>query len=100
MSSVTRTGRILDLVGLFVFLAGSGFVTRAWFGFREVPAFQATSADPPWAAIQLADGFLRIQRVGVALMLVGVGVFVYAWWAERRRHDAGGGAGVTGTTAG
>lgn len=97
MSSVTRTGRIHDLVGLLVFLAGSGFVTRAWFGFREVPAFEATSADPAWAATRLADGFLRLQRVGVGLMLVGVGIFVYAWWAERRRREV---AGATETTRG
>ncbi|MDX1647712.1 MAG: hypothetical protein R3304_11260 [Longimicrobiales bacterium] len=84
MSSVRRIGRVLDVVGLLVFLAGGGLVVRAWMGFQSVPAFEPTGADGPWAAMQLADGFHRTQRLGVALMVVGVAVFVLAWWMGRR----------------
>lgn len=85
MKPVTRMGRALDLVGLLVFLGGVGLFVRAWAGFHDVPAFDATAGgEAPWAAIRLADGFWRLQRIGVAVMLVGVALFVFAWWAERR----------------
>ena len=35
------------------------------------------------AALQLADRFRLIERTGVALMVIAVGVFVGAWWATR-----------------
>lgn len=84
-SSVPRIGRVLDGVGLVLFLAGGGVFVRAWLGFRQLPAFERRADDPPMAAVQLADGFLRLQRIGVGLMLLGVGVFVFAWWVARRK---------------
>jgi hypothetical protein len=86
MTPVSRTGRILDLAGLVVFLAGGGLVVRAWSGFREVQAFEPGFSDPPMAAVQLADRFWRLEKVGMALMLVGIGVFVVAWWFARHRR--------------
>ena len=88
---VPRIGRVLDLVGLSVFAAGAALVYRAWLGFREVQAFAPTLDDPPMAALQLADRFWRIQKVGIALILVGIAVFVGAWWIARHRLATAGG---------
>lgn len=91
-TSVPRVGRALDLVGLLFLVVGGGMVGRAWLGFRDVQAFQSAPGDPPMAAVQLADGFWMLQRIGVGLMLVGVAVFVLAWWVARRKSiDAPGG---------
>jgi hypothetical protein len=84
MQSVSRVGRMLDLVGLLLFAAGVAVFARAWIGFRSVPDMQPSPDGPAWAAVQVADGYLRLQRVGAGLMLVGVAVFVTAWWVARR----------------
>jgi hypothetical protein len=83
MKSVPRIGRILDLAGLVLFLAGAGAFTRAWIGFEGVPDFEPAQGGPAWAAIQLADGYLRLQWIGAGLMALGVAVFVVAWWVAR-----------------
>ena len=85
MTPVPRIGRILDLVGLLLLLAGSGFVVRAWMGFREVQEYAPSSNDPPMAAVQLADTFWRLEKLGIALIVLGVAVFVGAWWVARSR---------------
>ncbi len=79
MTRVPRIGRLLDAAGALVLMAGGGLVARAWIGFREVQV----SDGPPMAALQLADRFRLIERTGVALMVIAVGVFVGAWWATR-----------------
>ncbi|MDP2958486.1 MAG: hypothetical protein Q8N53_18820 [Longimicrobiales bacterium] len=84
MKAVSRTARALDLVGLLLFLAGAGFFAWAWAGFREVPAFVPDPAGERWAAVRLADGYLRLQWIGGALMTAGVATFVAAWWVARR----------------
>ena len=84
MTPVSRVGRLLDLTGLVVFLVGAALALRAWSGFREVQRFEPTLADGPMAAVQLADDFSRLGKIGLALMLVGVGVFVLAWRAGHR----------------
>lgn len=84
---VPRIGRILDLVGLILFLAGAGLFARAWQGFREVRAFVPAPGDALWAATQMADGYWRMQRLGVAVMSVGIAVFVAAWWVARRARS-------------
>lgn len=94
MSSVPRIGRALDLVGLIVFLMGLGMFVRSWVGFRtEVPAFEPGAGAPPMAAVELADGFWRLQRIGVGVMVAGVGIFVLAWWIARRTTSPGEGGG-------
>ena len=90
MSGVPRVGRLLDVVGLAVFLTGGGLVARAWLGFQEVQTFQPTPGGPPMEAMALADRFWLVQRVGVGLMVLGVAVFVGAWWVARSRvHGTG-----------
>ncbi|MDX1494424.1 MAG: hypothetical protein R3253_10220 [Longimicrobiales bacterium] len=85
MTPVPRIGRALDLVGLIVFLLGLGMFVRSWIGFRrEVPAFEPSATDPPMAAVELADGFWRLQRIGAGVMVVGVAIFVLAWWIAGR----------------
>jgi hypothetical protein len=89
MHEVPRIGRILDLVGLAVFLLGAGFFAWAWMGFRSVPAYVPDPGAEPFATLRLADGYLRIQAIGGGLMLLGAGVFVAAWWVARRASRAG-----------
>lgn len=84
MRSVPRVGRVLDLLGLLLFSGGGGLFAWAWSGFLAVSDYQASPDDPPWAAVRMADGYWRLQKMGVALMLAGVGVFVLAWWTARR----------------
>ena len=84
LKTVPRIGRVLDLVGLLLFLSGAVVYARAWVGFRGVPDFERPERGPVFAAVELADGFKRLQYVGVALMLVGVAGFVLAWWVARR----------------
>lgn len=81
---VPRIGRILDGIGILLFLAGAGLFARAWIGFQEVRAYVPGPDAPLWAATELANGYWRMQRVGGALMAAGVAVFVVAWWVARR----------------
>lgn len=83
MKTVPRIGRALDLVGLAFFLVGTGLYARAWMGLRALPAFVPAPDAGPWAAIRLANGYVRLQWAGGALMAVGVAVFVAAWWVAR-----------------
>ncbi len=84
MSHVPRVGRILDLAGLALFLVGGGLFARAWVGFRTLPAFAPDPEGEPWAAVRLADGYLRLQKVGAGLMVAAALVFVAAWWVGGR----------------
>ena len=87
MKTVPRIGRILDLAGLLLFLAGAGCYARAWFGFRGMPTYVPDPDGELRTAVQVADGFWRLQKIGVGLMVAGIGVFVVAWWKARRRSD-------------
>jgi hypothetical protein len=84
MAPVPRVGRILDLVGLLFLLAGGGLVGRAWVGFREVQGFVPPPDAPAMAAVAYADRFWRLQKVGAALMALGLAVFLMAWWVARK----------------
>ncbi len=83
MRTVPRLGRVLDVVGLVLLLAGAGVSARAWAGFEEVRTYQAAPGAEPFAALRLHDRYARLQRAGGALMVAGVGVFVAAWWVGR-----------------
>ena len=83
--SVPRIGRVLDLAGLLVLLAGAGTLTRAWMGFQEIRANEGVVGGPLWAALELHDRYARLQDVGVALTLAAVALFFVAW-AVARRH--------------
>ncbi len=85
MRDVPLIGRVLDALGLLVFLAGAGVFVRAWLGFRSVPEVAPGLDDGPWAALAYADSFRRLQWIGVGVMAAGVALFVLAWWIARRR---------------
>lgn len=80
---------MLDLAGLVLFLAGGGLAAWAWAGFRRMPSYAPPPGAAAWSAVAVADGYWRLQKVGTALMIAGLAVFVLAWWAARRtRPDA------------
>ena len=84
MKTVPRIGRILDLAGLLLFLGGAAAVAWAWIGFQSVQSYQPPADAPAWSAVSVADGYWRIQKIGVGVMLAGLAVFVVAWWVARR----------------
>lgn len=84
MKTVPRVGRILDLVGLLLFLSGAAAFVWAWIGFQDIPGEVPPVGAEPWATVRVADGYWQIQKIGTALMLTGVSAFVLAWWVARR----------------
>lgn len=95
MKGVPRIGRVLDLVGLALFLGGGALFVWAWAGFGVVPDYEPPPDAGPWASIRLADGYWRLQKVGVGLMLAAIVVFVVAWWVARRVRRSWVATGVT-----
>jgi hypothetical protein len=91
MKSVRRLGRVLDLVGLVLLLAGAGMAARAWFGFEEVRTYDAGPGAEPFAALRLHDRYARLQHAGGVVIVSGVAVFVAAWWVGRRGGEGGDG---------
>ena len=89
VGKVRRVGRVLDLVGILVFLCGAGMSARAWAGFEEVRAYQAAPGDEPFTALRLHDRYSLLQRAGGVVMVAGVAVFVAAWWVGRRDGESG-----------
>ena len=85
MAVVSRIGRILDIVGLVAFLVGGGVYARAWLGFREVETSAPVFVGAQSSAIELADRFWLMERMGAVVMLLGIAVFVGAWWVDRRQ---------------
>jgi hypothetical protein len=89
MTPVPRIGRLIDLAGLLLFAIGAAVFVRAWIGFRGMVGYE-----PPVAgttAVEIADGFWRLQKIGAGLMFVGMFVFIVAWWTARitvSRSDA------------
>lgn len=88
MKEVPRIGRVLDVLGLILFLAGGAVFAGAWMGFTAVRGYQPTPEEGPWAATRLANHYLRVQWVGGAMMAAGVVAFLVAWWVARRRSVA------------
>ena len=86
MRNVPRIGRVLDLVGLVLFLVGAALYARAWVGFRGVSAFVPQADGPAWSAVAVANRFWRLQKIGAGVMLAGLAVFVLAWWVARAAH--------------
>lgn len=84
MKTVPRIGRILDLVGLLLFLGGAAVFVWAWVGFQGIPGYELPAGAGPWATVRAADGYWRLQKVGTGLMVAGIGVFGLAWWVARR----------------
>lgn len=91
MRTVPRIGRLLDLTGLLVFASGAAVFARSWAGFRSVPGYVPPPGGPPWAAVGVADGYWRLQKIGTIFMIAGVVIFVLAWWSVRSPGRSGAG---------
>lgn len=86
--TVPRRARVLDALGLLLFLVGAGLWVRAWLGFQEVRGYAPQPEDGLWAALRMAEGFARLQRLGIGAMVGGLAVFGIAWWVARRAGRA------------
>ncbi len=64
-------------------MGGGATYAWAWLGFRAMPAYVPPADAAAWAAVAVADGYWRLQKIGTGLMIAGVAVFVAAWWVAR-----------------
>lgn len=90
---VPRIGRVLDLAGALLFIAGAAVYARSWLGLREMDAFERVSGDATFAAVERADALSRLGRVGFALMAAGALMAVIAALVARhisRKRRIGG----------
>lgn len=72
-SPVPRIGRILDLVGLGLLLAGGGLYGWAWLGMRRLESVQPVSREAgDFAAMARFQDLWELSRVGLAVMVLGV----------------------------
>ncbi|MGH7481911.1 MAG: hypothetical protein ACRELV_07115 [Longimicrobiales bacterium] len=81
---VPRIGRVLDLVGILLFLAGAGLYAWAWSGLKALREFERAPGDTVFAAVARANELSAISRGGFALMAAGVVVAVLAAVVARR----------------
>jgi hypothetical protein len=84
---VPRIGRVLDLAGILLFLAGAGVYAWAWSGLKALRDFEPAPNGPAFAAVARANELSTISRVGFALMAAGVVVAVLAAVVARRGPD-------------
>lgn len=86
-SPVPRIGRVLDVVGLVVFLGGLGTYARAWIGMRRLGAAGADPSAPLFSGMREFQRWWELSRVGIALMVIGGLVALaaagVAWWLRR-----------------
>lgn len=76
---VPRTGRVLDLVGLVLFVAGAGLYGWSWLGMRRLQSTQPTSSDPVgFAAMARFNELWELSRAGMGLMAAGAVAAVVA----------------------
>lgn len=83
-AAVPRIGRVLDLVGALIFLAGAALYARSWLGLRAMDEFEPASGASAFPAVERADALSRLGRYGFALMAVGAVVAVIAAVVARR----------------
>lgn len=70
---VPRIGRVLDVVGLVLFLVGAGVYGRAWLGMQRLESVQPVSLDvTDFAALARFDELHQLSRVGLGIMAAGV----------------------------
>lgn len=81
---VPRIGRVLDLAGLLVFLAGAALYLRAWLGLRGMDTFVPDPDAAGFAALERADQLSSLGRIGIALMIAGAVIAVVAAVVARR----------------
>lgn len=84
---VPRIGRLLDVVGLVLFVAGLAVYGRAWVGMRGLEAAGADPSAPLFSGMREFDRWWELSRVGVSLMVLGGLIALVAagvaWWLRR-----------------
>lgn len=92
---VPRIGRILDGLGLLVFLVGAGIYAWTWWALRRQGGQPRQPADGRWGFVALreVEGLDRLSDIGFVLMAVGAVLAVVAalvaWIVASRRKDPG-----------
>ena len=81
---VPQVGRVLDVIGALLFLAGAALYTRSWLGLRAMDDFERGAEAEMWAAVEHADALARLGRGGFIVMAAGVAVAVAAAIVARR----------------
>lgn len=81
---VPRAGRVLDLIGAFLFLVGAVLYAYSWLGLRAMDEFERDPGSGAFAAIERADELSRHGRIGFAVMAAGVVVAVVAAIVAKR----------------
>lgn len=81
---VPRIGRVLDAVGLALFVAGAGVYGWSWLGLRSMDEFRRAPGDSPYAAVERADALASLGRIGFYFMAAGAVVAVLAAVVARR----------------
>lgn len=81
---VPRAGRVLDVVGALLFLAGALLYARSWLGLRAMDQFERVPGDTHGSALEYADALARLGRIGFGLMAAGALVAVIAALVARR----------------
>lgn len=88
---VPRIGRVLDFVGLLLFLVGGALYARSWFGLRGMSDFTPGPDAPLFAAIARANTLTRLGHIGFGFMAAGAVVAcvaaLVAWRLGRRTRD-------------
>lgn len=88
---VPRVGRVLDLVGLLLFLGGAALYARSWLGLRGMDEFTPGPDAPLFAAIERANALTRLGHIGLGFMAAGAAVAclaaLVAWRLGRNARD-------------
>lgn len=91
---VSRLGRLLDAIGLALFLAGALCYGAAFAGLQRLHSagFVPRGADQPWFAVAEWAKWHRLSRIGLALVAaaVVVGVVSAITHVRQRRSVARG----------
>lgn len=77
---VPRIGRILDGLGLSVFLIGAGIYAWTWWALRRRGGQPLQPADGRWGwvAVREVEGLDRLSDIGFGLMVAGAVLAVVA----------------------
>lgn len=77
---VPRIGRVLDGLGLVVFVVGAGLYAWTWWALRGEEARPQQPGDGQWGfvAVREVEGLDRLSDIGLVLMAAGAVLAVVA----------------------
>lgn len=87
---VPRGLRVLNLLVLFLFLAGAGLYARAWVGMHRLTSYQPTLDEPLFSAMARFDRLWGLSITGtwlVSAAVLGAVAVAVALVVHRRRED-------------